>query len=108
MPLNWEDVRRRYPTGSALESSTTSRTLYIEIVEDHQIIVRTSMWAKPVLREHLELAVELIESGELEPRVAGFAESYGEQVTKERRTLAARVLEDLGYLRPTEHPEEKE
>lgn len=99
MALNWEAVRERYEADPVLHGIGTERALSVSRVEDERLHVSTSMWTKTVEREHLEAAVRLMDDGALTRRVGDFVEQYGKQVTKERRSLAARVLQDLGYLR---------
>jgi hypothetical protein len=98
-PLNWEAVRARYEADPVLHGIGTERPLTVSRVEDERLYVSTSMWSKTVEREHLETAVRLMDDGALTRRVGDFVEQYGKQVTKERRSLAARVLQDLGHLR---------
>jgi hypothetical protein len=99
MPLDWEEVRRRYEADPALHGIGTERALTVARVEPDRLHVRSSMWTKTLEREHLQTAVRLMDDGELTRRVGDFVEQYGRQVTKERRSLAARVLQDLGHLR---------
>ena len=98
-PLDWEAVRARYDGDPVLRETGTARALTVSRVEEERLYVSTSMWTKTVEREHLEAAVRLMDDGALTRRVGDFVEQYGRQVTKERRSLAARVLQDLGYLR---------
>lgn len=98
MPLDWAAVQRRYKERPALDPHRSGRLLEVTHVGDERLEVRSSMWAKTLEREHLELAVELIEQETLTHRVGDFVQQYGEHVTKERRSLAAHILEDLGYL----------
>lgn len=98
MPLDWVAVRRRYEARSALDSYRSGRVLHVTHVGDEQLEVRSSMWTKTLERKHLELAVSLIEQEALTRRVTDFVQQYGDRVTKERRSLAAHVLKDLGYL----------
>lgn len=98
MPLDWAAVQRRYEDRPALDSHRSGRVLEVTHVGDERLEVRSSMWTKTLEREHLELAVELIEQQALTRSVADFVQQYGEHVTKERRSLAAHILEDLGYL----------
>lgn len=97
MPLDWDAVRRRYEEDPAV-STHGGRPLRVTRVDAQQLEVRSSMWTKTLERTHLERAVELMDRHELSRRVKDFVPAYGEQVTKERRTLAAIVLEDLDQL----------
>lgn len=97
MPLDWDAVRRRYEESPPVRTHG-GRPLHVTRVNDERLEVRSSMWTKTLERAHLERAVELIDRRELTRRVAEFVPAYGERVTKERRTLAAIILEDLGHL----------
>ena len=99
MPLDWEGVRRRYEEDPELRGHGSSRTLRVTEVDEYRLAVSTRLWTKTLEREHLERAVVLMEEEGLTRSVGEFVEQYGKAVTKERRTLAARVLEDLGYLK---------
>ena len=98
MPLDSHEVRRRYGSRAALAPVKGSRALTVSEVGEAGLSVSSSMWTKSLEREHLERAVSLIEAGEMTPRWEDFVLQYGELVTKERRSLAAHVLTDLGYL----------
>jgi hypothetical protein len=99
MALDWEQVRARYRAdGTISPIATSTRTLTVVEIDDERLHVRSAIWTKSLERSHLEEAVALIESEEMSPRWADFVEQYGKRVTKERRSLAAHVLKDLGYL----------
>jgi hypothetical protein len=98
MPLDWHRIEERYPPGTAVKSVQGTREMVVSGIDEEAILLSTRFWTKPLMREHLERAVELIESGRIEPRTATFVEQYGKAVTKERRSLAAHLLTDLGYL----------
>lgn len=99
MPLEWREVVRRYAVNPVIHTPTGTRELEVASVDDNGIRVRTRLWTKTVAREHLARAVALIEAGELTDRWGSFVEEFGRLVTTERRTLAASILKDLGYLR---------
>ncbi len=98
MPLDWDTVRRRYEEDPEVKGHGSGRTLRVTEVAESSLAVTTTLWTKTLEREHLERAVVLMEEESLTRRVGDFVEQYGKAVTKERRTLAARILEDLGYL----------
>ncbi|MEZ5121542.1 MAG: hypothetical protein R2736_08200 [Solirubrobacterales bacterium] len=99
MPLDWETVRRRYEADPAVQPiARSTRMLTVVAVEEERIVITSRLWTKSLERGHLETAVELIEQGTLTRRWGDFVEAYGKHVTKERRSLAAHVLTDLGYL----------
>jgi hypothetical protein len=99
VPLDWEAVRRRYEDDPAVQPvAGSTRTLTVTAVEGERIVITSRLWTKSLERAHLEAAVALIEEGKLTRRWGEFVEDYGKQVTKERRSLAAHVLTDLGYL----------
>lgn len=98
MSLSWEHVRARYDGGAVLQPIKGTRRLEVIGADEAAVHVRSSFWTKSVTREHLEQAVDLIESGEISRRWEDFVERYGELVTGERRSLTAIVLVDLGYL----------
>lgn len=96
--LNWDLVRERYETDPEVRQHGSGRTLRVTGIDETHLEVSTRLWTKTLDREHLERAVVLMEEETLTRRVGEFVEQYGKTVTKEKRTLAARILEDLGYL----------
>jgi hypothetical protein len=98
VPLEWQEVKDRYRAAPTLTTATASRELTVIAVDDEQLYVQSSLWRKSLARDHLEEAVRLIEAGEMSRGLADFVEQYGTRVTKERRSLAAHVLKDLGFL----------
>lgn len=98
MPLDWNLVRDRYRSETALPPVAGTRTLTVVGVDDAAIHVASSFWTKSVARADLERAIELIEDGAMTRRWQDFVEHYGELVTGQRRSLAARILVDLGEL----------
>jgi hypothetical protein len=98
MPLDWTEVEKRYPAGTIVPAGTSGRHLEIVEVDDGQVQIRTSLWQKSLQRAHLEEAVRLIEKGTMSHHLTDFVEQYGKYITTERRTLAAHVLKDLGFI----------
>ena len=82
IPLDWDEIKRRYGQGATVPTATSGRPLRVTRVDDERIYVETSMWSKS-----------------LAPALTDFVEQYGKRVTTERRSLAAHILKDLGYLR---------
>lgn len=98
MPLEWDAVRARYESETELSPILGTRTLKIVGADDQAIHVSSSFWTKAVDRADLERAVALLEDGTMSRRWQDFVEQYGENVTGQRRSLAARILVDLGEL----------
>jgi hypothetical protein len=98
LPLNWPDVKTRYAPGTKVKPAVGTRELTVVAVDDENISLASSLWTKTLKREHLERAVDLMERGEMSTRLANFVEEYGKQVTTARRSLAAQLLNDMGYL----------
>jgi hypothetical protein len=98
MPLDWQEVKARYRAEPTLRTVTASRELTVTAVDDEHLYVQSSLWRKSLARDHLEEAVRLMEAGEMSRGLADFVEQYGTHVTKVRRSLAAHVLKDLGFL----------
>ncbi len=98
MPLNWPDVKTRYRPGTRVKPAAGSRELTVVAVDDKHISLASPLWTKTLKREHLERAVDLMERGEMSVRLADFVEEYGKHVTTARRSLAAQLLKDMGYL----------
>lgn len=98
MPLDWDEVKRRYGDGARVPTVAGGKTLEITGADDESIQIRTSLWRDQLRREDLEKAVRLLEEGRLSHDPAAFAEEYRYAVADSRMTSAAHVLKDLGHL----------
>jgi hypothetical protein len=99
VPLDWEDVRRRYAAGAQVPTVAGGKTLDVTGVDDEGIHIRGGrLWKDVIPRRDLERAAELLERGELSRRPVAFVEEYHERIAGTRGTSAAHVLKDLGYL----------
>jgi hypothetical protein len=104
VPLDWEQVKRRYGGGAKVQMMG-GRTLDIVGADDEWIQIRSPLWKDSLARTDLEKAVRLVEVGTLtryavpskkQPR--SFAEEYRQHVADVRGSSVAYILRDLGYL----------
>ena len=99
VPLDWEDVRRRYAAGARVPTVAGGKALDVTGVDDEGIHIRGgSLWTDVIPRRDLERAAELLERGELSRRPVAFVEEYHETIAATRGTSAAHILKDLGYI----------
>ncbi len=98
MPLDWEEVQRRYAGGAEVRTVAGGKTFQITGADDSAIYVKTSLWKDALAREHLEKAVRLIEEGRLTTHPGRFAEEFRSAVADARGTSVAHILKDLGHL----------
>lgn len=100
MPLDWEQVKRRYGNGAQVPTVAGGKTLDVTGADDEAVYIRGGrLWSAVLQRVHLELAVELIECGELSNSPVAFVEEYHERVAPERGTSAAHILKDFGFIK---------
>jgi hypothetical protein len=98
MALDWAAVKKRYDGGTKIPTVAGGKTLEITGVDDAAVHIRNPLWRDSLRREHLEKAVELIETNRMS-RIPGlFVEEYRALVADVRATSAAHVLKDLGVL----------
>jgi hypothetical protein len=98
VPLNWDEVLRRYGSGADVPTIAGGRTLRVVSADPEHIHIRNGLWQAALRREHLEAAVRLVEAGELTREPGHFAEEYRHKVADERGTSVAHLLRDLGHL----------
>jgi hypothetical protein len=99
MPLDWDEVKRRYANGAAVPTVAGGKTLDVTGADDTGISIRGgSLWTAVLRREHLEEAVRRIEAGTMSRLPVSFVEEYHETIASERGTAVAHVLKDFGYL----------
>jgi hypothetical protein len=99
MPLDWDEVMRRYGPGAQVPTVAGGKTLDVTGADEHGISIRGgSLWTAELRRADLERAVELLEAGVLERTPVAFVEGYHEHVAPERGTAVAHILKDLGLL----------
>jgi hypothetical protein len=99
VPLDWEEVKRRYGAGAQVPTVAGGKTLEVTGADDEAIYIRGgSLWKDVLPRADLEKAVALLEDGTLSRLPVAFVEDYHERIAPTRGTSAAHVLRDLGYL----------
>ncbi|HVL82832.1 MAG TPA: hypothetical protein VM367_00850 [Pseudonocardia sp.] len=98
MPLDWDDVVKRYDGGTSIPTVAGGKQLVITGVDDTGVHIRHSLWRDTLAREHLEKAAALIEADEMSRHAGLFVEEYRAVVADVRATSAAHVLKDLGFL----------
>lgn len=98
MPLDWGDVVERYAGGARIPTVAGGKTLEITGVDASGVHIRHALWRDTLSREHLEMAVELVESDRMTRHAGLFVDDYRAMVADVRATSAAHVLKDLGYL----------
>lgn len=98
MPLDWTEVMSRYGGGTRIPTVAGGKTLEITGVDDTGVHIRHSLWRDTLAREHLEKAVDLVESDRMSRHAGLFVEDYRAMVADARATSAAHVLKDLGVL----------
>ena len=98
MPLDWKAVVGRYGGGARIPTVAGGKTLEITGADETGVHIRHALWRDTLPREHLERAVELVESDRMTRHAGLFVEDYRALVADVRATSAAHVLKDLGYL----------
>lgn len=98
MPLDWAEVMTRYDGGTQIPTVAGGKTLEITGVDGDGVHIRNSLWRDTLAREHLEKAVQLIESDAMSRHAGLFVEEYRAMVADVRATSAAHVLKNLGFL----------
>ncbi|MGD0185535.1 MAG: hypothetical protein ABSC25_09820 [Roseiarcus sp.] len=97
-PLNWEQVKERYPTGTMVNHITGSRQFEILRVTDDGVYFKWGVVREGVVsRSNLERAVELLIQGVMLPDPSSLTSDYRTLVSDEKPTTAAALLKDLGY-----------
>lgn len=103
MPLNWDDVIRKYGDGFEVPTIRGGKFVTITHVDTEAIhIEKGTIWKARLMRENLEKGVELIESGVISRDPGLFVEDYMLYVAHERASSVAHIFRDLGYLDQTE------
>lgn len=99
MPLDWNDVMRRYADGAQIPTIAGDKVLQITGADAEHIYIRGgSLWKDELRRADLERAVRLLEEGQISRSPVAFVEDYHEQVSPRRGTAVAHILRDLGVL----------
>lgn len=98
MTLDWDDVVRRYGEGKRIPTVAGGKFFVITGADEHGVHIKNALWRDTLAREHLEKAVDLVESHRLSDDAGLFVEQYRAVVADVRVTSAAHVLKDLGYL----------
>ena len=97
-PLNWEQVKQRYPDGTMVPHITGSRRFEILRITDDAIYFKWGVVLEGTLsRSNLERAVELLNQGMMRPDPASLTSDYRTLVSDQRPTTAVALLKDLGY-----------
>jgi hypothetical protein len=98
MPLDWNEVVKRYKDGSDIAPIHGAAMVSITGTDDEKVYLKHRLWQAALSRHNLEKAVMLLEQGEVTKKAADFIDQYRVFVEDERPTMAATVLKDLGYL----------
>jgi hypothetical protein len=98
VPLDWNDVVRRYKDGAEIEPTHGVATVSVSGADDEKVYIKHRMWEAALSRHNLEKAVTLLERGKMTRKSDDFIDQYRIYVEDERPTTAATVLKDLGYL----------
>ncbi|MFP5361577.1 MAG: hypothetical protein ACLGI5_02465 [Thermoleophilia bacterium] len=98
MPLDWNNVMKRYEHGAEIEAIPGASTLAVTGADDEKVYVKHRLWKDSLSRRNLEKAVRLLEEGRMTRQSGTFIDQYRTYVEDERPTTAATVLKDLGYL----------
>ena len=98
MPLDWDEVKRRYGDGAQVPTVAGGKTLDVTGADDEHIYIQTRLWKDALRRADLEKAVALIEEGRMTRQPGAFAEEYRTIVADARGTSVAHVLKDMGHL----------
>lgn len=94
----WNEVETRYGDGGSFSSLTGSREFDVNEVTDEELLFQTAVSPDASIeREHLEEAVERIESGEMPRDPDQLLEEYKNTITHSRATVTVCLLNDLGY-----------
>jgi hypothetical protein len=101
VPLDWDDVRRRYGRGAEIPTVAGGKTVAVVGVDEQRIVVRGQLFEARLSRQNLERAVQLIEDGVVSRDPRFFVDDYKVLVADERATTVAHVLMDLGFLETT-------
>lgn len=98
MPLNWENVEKKYVAGAQVPTVAGGKTLQVTGVDSDGIHIRNALWRDTLRRNDLNKAVELIEADQLSRDAGRFVEEYRTRVADVRATSTAHILKDLGFL----------
>jgi hypothetical protein len=98
MPLNWEEVKKKYAKGAEVPTVAGGKTLTVTGCDDEAIYIENPLWQAKLSRVNLEKGAELIEDGTIDRDPGLFVEDYRIYVTDERATSAAHIFYDLGFL----------
>lgn len=98
MPLDWTEVQSRYGGGTRIPTVAGGKELDIVGADERAIHIKHRLWEDQLERQHLEKAVELIETGVIPRQARWFVEDYRALVVDVRATSVAHVLKDLGHL----------
>jgi hypothetical protein len=98
MPLDWARLQREFGDGGEIPTVAGGKTLRITTVDDDYVHIRHPLWRDRLAREHLQMAVDLVEADAMTRHSGLFAEEYRTMVADVRATSAAHVLKHLGIL----------
>jgi hypothetical protein len=98
MPLDWARLQREFVDGGEIPTVAGGKTLRITTVDDDYVHIRHPLWRDRLAREHLQMAVDLVEADAMTRHSGLFAEEYRTMVADVRATSAAHVLKHLGIL----------
>ncbi len=97
-PLNWDEVKQRYPSGTQVPYLVGTMEFEVAEVTDEAIHFKWRLIEGTIKRRDLERIVALIEEGVVRPDKVTLTSDYRTLVTDERPTTAIAILQDLGYV----------
>src|SRR4029077_19234730 len=65
VPLDWNDVVRRYKDGAEIEPTHGVATVSVSGADDEKVYIKHRMWEAALSRHNLEKAVTLLERGKM-------------------------------------------
>ena len=97
-PLDWNEVKDRYKSGTKVPYLVGSKSFEIEEVTDDAIHFKWRLIEGTIKRRDLERIVDLIEQGAVRRDKVTLTSDYRTLVTDERPTTAIAILQDFGYV----------
>ncbi len=98
MPLDWGKVVDRYQNGAEVEPVLGASRVKVTGADEERIYIAHRLWKDSLSRQNLEKAVTLLEQNKIPKDVEDLIGPYRMYVADERPTMAAVILNDLGYL----------
>ncbi len=100
MPLDWNEVKKKYKPGSVIPYISGKKTFKVSKVTDDEIHVTTVANPNAVIkRKNLERFVELLEEGKFQMDVITLTDDYRILFDDNRSTSAVSIIKDLGFIK---------